>query len=196
MEPSATELERRRKISESMKGRKRPDVAERNRTPEMRMAKRVMSDEGRARVAAAKTKHGHARNRPERREGTKTYYVWAAMVQRCTNQSNKEWNNYGGRGIKVCEWWSDFRNFLADMGEPPEGRSIDRIDNDGNYEPGNCRWATLIQQAANTRKKLLDDEEVAFIHAHPELTLKHLAKALGVGATSVGRARRREGRFV
>jgi hypothetical protein len=83
--------------------------------------------------------------------GTKTYKIWKGMHNRCTNEKQAGWENYGGRGIEICERWLDFSNFVSDMGEAPEGHSIDRIDCNGNYEPGNCRWATAHQQAANKR---------------------------------------------
>lgn len=117
------------------------------------------------------------------------------MVQRCTNPNSADWKDYGGRGITVCARWRKFENFLSDMGERPAGMSIDRINNDGPYAPDNCRWATLRQQAANSRKVTLTDADVEWVRANPNRTLQELAEALGVGKTTIGRIRRREGRF-
>lgn len=92
--------------------------------------------------------HGHGR----KNNRTPTYRSWLSMIERCNNPNAPNFHNYGGRGITVCDRWSKFENFLADMGERPEGKTIDRINNNGNYEPGNCKWSTDIEQHNNTRR--------------------------------------------
>jgi hypothetical protein len=101
-----------------------------------------------ARTAARCTKHGQNRRGGRSRE----YAAWRGMKTRCLNSKHASFHYYGGRGIKVCaRWLASFDAFFADMGRCPKNRSLDRKNNDGNYEPGNCRWATKKQQSANRR---------------------------------------------
>lgn len=107
------------------------------------------------------------------------------MQQRCDNPNNLKYADYGGRGIGVCDRWRDFENFLADMGERPPGTSLDRIDNDRGYAPGNCRWATRRDQMANQRRSF------RVSYGGEEMCLYHLGEKLGIGPMTLkGRIQR------
>jgi hypothetical protein len=125
-----------------------------------------------ARENAAKllTKHGLSRIR--------AYCIWENVKQRCCNPRAPSYPYYGGRGITVCERWLTFENFYADMGDPADGMSLDRIDNDDNYEPGNCKWSTRSQQNSNRRsaKRKRRRADVADIVAYANA----LARARGM----------------
>ena len=96
-------------------------------------------------------RHGHTGKIAGKVWVSPTYSSWVSMRGRCKYPGVRSFEHYGGRGIEVCERWQVFENFLADLGVRPKGKTLDRIDSDGNYEPGNVRWATLQEQAGNKR---------------------------------------------
>lgn len=137
-------------------------MAEYNPDAEYIQALKEERDDWARKHAAAETALASARSRIEQLENelkrgptkTATYNSYRSMIDRCTNPNNKAWHRYGGRGISVCDRWREsYQAFLDDMGQKPVNLSIDRIDNDGNYEPSNCRWATHEQQMRNRASK-------------------------------------------
>lgn len=108
------------------------------------------------------------------------YSLWAGIKARCTNPGHSSYKNYGGRGIKMCErWLNDFPSFAHDMGPRPDGASIDRIDPNGNYEPGNCRWATAKEQANNKRDNHM------LTHQGKTQTISQWAEETGIPYTTI-----------
>lgn len=119
-----------------------------------------------------RTEHGKT-NTPE-------YGSWQKMKERCLNPNCPAYKNYGGRGIKICEQWiNSFTAFLSDLGPRPVGYTLERINNSGNYEPGNCKWATRAEQNNNTRKTRYVE------HNGETLTLKEWAKRTGINSATL-----------
>ena len=134
-------------------------------------------------VAAASLRNGRShscgcysseRKKSHGKSRTPIYLVWRGMLKRCELPSHDQYRNYGGRGISVCSRWRTFENFYADMGDRPKGMSLDRINNDGNYEPSNCRWASQTTQIRNKRN-------TAFIRYNGKrVALAAVCESLGV----------------
>lgn len=112
---------------------------------------------------------------------TPTYETWRGMKMRCDMPNNVAYHRYGGRGIKICDRWRDYSNFLADMGERPEGMTLDRINADGDYCPENCRWADKEEQGRNR------DTTRVFQTPEGPMTCKDLAARFGVNPRNVSR---------
>jgi len=126
--------------------------------------------------------HGQANKSP-------TYRSWKEMRQRCLNPKSDKWKWYGGRGIKICDQWSSYMIFLADMGERPLGMTIDRIDNNGNYEPTNCMWATQLDQTRKQEKNVLTEEIASQLRVDREygMTYQALSEKYGISKATAHR---------
>jgi hypothetical protein len=128
-------------------------------------------------------KHGHYTGRKASRE----YISWNQMMGRCYNPNNPSFKQYGGRGIIVCDRWHEVTNFLADVGERPLGQSLERINNLGNYEPGNCKWATPRQQARNRRDNRLTMAKAREIRMLVQRGYSHRELAKEFGCNNISR---------
>jgi hypothetical protein len=133
----------------------------------------------RARRMGQSTKRHGLKDSPE-------WSVWSSMRQRCNSPSHHAYANYGERGIMICERWSSFENFYADMGpRPSSAHSLDRVDNNGHYEPGNCRWATKLEQGANRRTSRPVE------YKGVQMTLSEWARVTGIKRSTIAERLRR-----
>lgn len=131
----------------------------------------------------SKFKHGFA-------DKHRLYSTWKSMRSRCNNPNSGNYKYYGGKGIKVCSRWDDFRNFLEDMEETfEEGLTLDRIDTKGNYEPTNTRWATKKEQSCNNSRK------VTYLYKGQEVNESDFSRLIGVPRTTLQSARKRGKKF-
>jgi len=133
--------------------------------------------EGKSRsCGCSKFKHGFARRGKKIGE----YHVWVAMKKRCYNENHPQYKDWGGRGISVCkEWDKSFLSFLKDMGRCPKGMTLERINNNGNYEPSNCKWATRYEQSRNGRRN------VWIKHDGKRMILTDFANKIGTKASNI-----------
>lgn len=152
------------------------------KTIELIREKRVLTPEARARMG------GTTRYKPSHgMKGSPEYVAWCSMINRCTNKRSTSYRTHGARGIKVCDRWVEsFSNFFKDMGcRPSSMHSLDRIDNDGNYEPENCRWATPQQQQRNKRTSTV------ITHEGKSLTAAEWSEITGIKADTIASRKRR-----
>lgn len=127
--------------------------------------------------------HGHTKNRSK----SPTYYTWTSMKDRCNRESYFLYKNYGGRGITYCEEWETFDKFLTDMGERPDGLTLDRLDVNGNYCPENCKWSNKFDQARNRRNMQ------KFEHQGKDYLLVELAEIYGIPSKIIQQRMKRDG---
>lgn len=150
---------------------------------QIRGAKRPIKSCGCKRIELLRAAHlTHGQSLKGKSEHYSTFVAWQSMIWRCNNKARADYKHYGGRGISVCQRWaSSFQNFIDDMGPKPSQHSLGRIDNDGNYEPNNCRWETLSQQARNKRTNRV------ITYEGKSMTLVEWAEATGLNRDTISK---------